>query len=218
MIRIYPSLLSADFSQLGKEIARWEALNIDGYHLDVMDGHFVPNLTMGPSLVKSLRRHTKKTFDVHLMVTNPQLFLEPFAEAGADRLSFHVELEADLGAMIRRVKKLGVKVGLAINPSTSAQKLIPFLTCIDFVLLMTVEPGFAGGKFAPEALDKISEVLNYAPNMEVVVDGAMSAKTAPKVVELGAKGIVAGSSLFKGGLDCYAQNLNELRASFAKFC
>tara|TARA_B000000565_G_scaffold186937_1_gene142218 strand:- start:3991 stop:4647 length:657 start_codon:yes stop_codon:yes gene_type:complete len=218
MIQIYPSLLSADFSQLGNEIARWEELSISGYHLDVMDGHFVPNLTMGPSLVKSLRSHTKKTFDVHLMVANPQLFLEAFAEAGADRLSFHVELEADLDAMIRRVKGLRMKVGLAINPSTSVQKLAPFLMHIDFVLVMAVEPGFAGGKFVPEALNKILEILSHAPEIEVVVDGAMSPQTAPKAVESGAKGIVAGSSLFKGGPDCYTQNLNELLTSFTKFC
>lgn len=211
MIKIYPSLLSADFAHLGAEIQRWDALGIDGFHLDVMDGHFVPNLTMGPSLVKSIRPCTLKAFDVHLMVTNPDVFIEPFIEAGADRISFHVELEGDLNPLIAQVKNHDKKVGLALNPATSVEKLAPYLPMIDFVLVMTVEPGFAGGQFVAKALDKIPEVLAHDPSIDIIVDGGISPKTAPRAVELGAAGLVAGSSLFAGGPDNYQKNLAALQ-------
>jgi|AntRauTorcE11897_2_1112592.scaffolds.fasta_scaffold12256_4 ribulose-phosphate 3-epimerase len=211
MTKIYPSLLSADFAHLGAEIQRWDALGIDGFHLDVMDGHFVPNLTMGPSLVKSIRPYTLKAFDVHLMVTNPDMFIEPFIAAGADRISFHVELEGDLTPLIAKAETHDKKVGLALNPATSVEKLAPYLPMIDFVLLMTVEPGFAGGQFVAKALDKIPEILVHDPSIDIVVDGGISPKTAPRAVELGAAGLVAGSSLFAGGPDRYRKNLAALQ-------
>jgi ribulose-phosphate 3-epimerase len=210
-VEILPSLLSADFSRMGQEIEIWDQLDVQGFHLDVMDGHFVPNLTFGPDFIAALRSYTTKLFDVHLMIEKPEMFIERFIEAGANRISFHIELPANPLPFIKRIKNFGVAAGLAINPSTAVEVLWPYLDQIDFVLLMTVQPGFSGGKFVPKALEKIPDILAQKPAMKITVDGAMGPDTVALAISKGANQIVSGSKLFKGGSRFYAQNIENLR-------
>ncbi len=214
-IDIYPSLLSADFAHMAEAVKHWDALDIQGFHLDVMDGHFVPNLTFGAGLIAALRPYTQKTFDVHLMIEDPLLFLEPFVQAGADRLSFHVELPGDPLRILKSIKEKGCQAGLAINPKTPARALFPYLHQVDFVLLMTVEPGFAGGSFVPEALEKIPDLLSRRADLKVCVDGAMGPETVGLAASKGARQIVSGSKLFVGGAGAYQKNLAALRNSLS---
>ena len=202
-IKIAPSILSADFSMLREEIDRCEVAGADLLHIDIMDGHFVPNLTMGPCVVKKLRPVTKLPFDVHLMVTHPEHFIEPFADAGADYITFHLEAESHLDDCIEKARRLGVKVGLSINPPTPIEKALPYLDRLDMLLVMSVNPGFAGQGFISEVLSKIArareEIEERGLNTVIEVDGGITDQTIAPAAKAGAEIFVAGSYLFKGG-------------------
>lgn len=215
--RIAASLLSADFSQLGKEVEVLQKIGIKQLHVDVMDGHFVPNLTMGPDIVRALRPLTKQIIDVHLMVTDPAKYIKAFLEAGADQISFHVEVEAAIPSLVEIIRSYGKHVGLALNPDTPVEKVIPWLQLVDFVLVMTVQPGFSGGSFVPDAVKKIPVLkaqLDKKPlSGWVEVDGGITPHTLPAVYAAGANVCVSGSYLFQGGPQQYAANLRELLRS-----
>lgn len=200
MNEIAPSVLSADFSKLAAEIEPIEKSGIKFLHIDVMDGHFVPNITFGPSVVKALRPHSKMIFDVHLMISHPLQYAEEFAKAGADYIIFHTECDDDIAETLAKIKKLGVKCGLSIKPKTSPEVLKPFIKELDMVLVMTVEPGFGGQKMISECLDKLAVIREYAdaagvsPLLEV--DGGITAENVAFAASKGAQVIVAGSSVF----------------------
>ncbi|MCK4718201.1 MAG: ribulose-phosphate 3-epimerase, partial [Thermoplasmata archaeon] len=191
------------FSMLREEIDRCEVAGADLLHIDIMDGHFVPNLTMGPCVVKKLRPVTKLPFDVHLMVTHPEHFIEPFADAGADYITFHLEAESHLDDCIEKARRLGVKVGLSINPPTPIEKALPYLDRLDMLLVMSVNPGFAGQGFISEVLSKIArareEIEERGLNTVIEVDGGITDQTSAPAAKAGAEIFVAGSYLFKGG-------------------
>ena len=198
MIRIAPSLLSADFARLAAELDTVASADI--LHLDVMDGHFVPNLTIGPGLVKALRPHTKLTFDCHLMISEPQKYIERFLDAGADMISIHVETEPHLQRALQLIRDGGAKAGIAINPATSAESLSAALDYCDYVLVMTVNPGFGGQKFIEPVVPKIRHISRLIHErglrVDIEVDGGIDARTAPHVVAAGASILVAGSAVF----------------------
>jgi ribulose-phosphate 3-epimerase len=200
MIRIAPSILSADFARLADEIARVEAAGADWLHVDVMDGHFVPNLTLGAPVVAAIRKVTKLPLDVHLMVTNPAELVEAFAAAGADWLTVHVETEPHLHRLIGRIRELGVKPGVVLNPATPLITVEEILPEVDMVLLMSVNPGFGGQSFIPSTLSKIrrlkEQIRQSGRTTLIEVDGGINAVTAPKVVQSGADILVAGSAVF----------------------
>lgn len=199
MVQIAPSILSADFARLGAEVKALEKAGADLIHLDVMDGHFVPNLTFGPMLVKAIRPYTTLPFDVHLMMTNPAPFIAEFARAGADRITVHLESDADIADLIALIKKEKKKAGISIRPKTSVSKLLPYLPMIDLVLLMSVEPGFGGQPFIKHSLEKIVELkaLIGRKNVQISVDGGINDITAPACILAGADILVAGSYVFK---------------------
>ena len=199
MVQIAPSILSADFARLGAEVKALEKAGADLIHLDVMDGHFVPNLTFGPMLVKAIRPYTTLPFDVHLMMTNPAPFIAEFARAGADMITVHLESDADIADLIALIKKEKKKAGISIRPKTSVSKLLPYLPMIDLVLLMSVEPGFGGQPFIKHSLEKIVELkaLIGRKNVQISVDGGINDITAPACVLAGADILVAGSYVFK---------------------
>ncbi len=200
MIKIAPSMLSADFSNLREDIQNIEKSGADLLHLDIMDGHFVPNLTFGPPVVKALRKHTNLPFDVHLMVTNPEDYVEPFADAGADYITVHMEAAPHVHRIVQHIKSLGIKAGVVINPGTSVSTLNSIITDVDMVLVMSVNPGFGGQKFIPSTVEKISQVKSlakmYNPDLEIEVDGGINPETASMVKEAGATVLVAGSAVF----------------------
>ena len=200
MIRIAPSILSADFARLADEIARVEAAGADWLHVDVMDGHFVPNLTLGAPVVAAIRKVTKLPLDVHLMVTNPAELVEAFAAAGADWLTVHVETEPHLHRLIGRIRELGVKPGVVLNPATPLITVEEILTEVDMVLLMSVNPGFGGQSFIPSTLSKIrrlkEQIRQCGRPTLIEVDGGINAVTAPQAVQSGADVLVAGSAVF----------------------
>lgn len=215
MIRVAPSLLSADFSALRWEIHKVEEAGAEILHLDVMDGHFVPNITFGPGLVKNIRPHTKMLFDVHLMISNPDDYIPAFAQAGADFISVHAETCPHLHRTIQNIKAQGVKAAVALNPATPLCHLEYVLSQVDMVLLMTVNPGFGGQKFIPEVLPKISALRKMIDDLgldiPIEVDGGINKETAPLVVEAGANILVAGSAVF--GQPDVAAALTDLQKS-----
>jgi ribulose-phosphate 3-epimerase len=212
---IAPSILSADFAKLGEEVRAIDQAGADWIHIDVMDGHFVPNLTIGPGVVKALRTHTAKPFDVHLMISPVDNFLDAFAEAGANIITVHPEAGPHLHRTIQRVKSLGKKAGVSLNPATPAKALDYVLEEVDLVLVMSVNPGFGGQKFIASQLRKIEAIANRVAKegleVQVEVDGGIDPQTAPQAVSAGATVLVAGTAAFKGGPSAYAANIQALR-------
>ena len=217
--RIAPSILSADFAKLGEEVAAVTAAGADYIHVDVMDGHFVPNLTIGPAVVKALRPHSKLPFDVHLMIAPVDLFIAEFAKAGADIITVHPEAGPHLHRTVQLVKSLGKKVGVALNPATPVDALDYVLDGLDLVLVMSVDPGFGGQEFIPAALDKIKALrkrIDAAKRpIDLEVDGGVNFDTARAAVAAGADVLVAGSATFAGAPGGYAANIRRLRGEGA---
>ncbi|OXS63301.1 ribulose-phosphate 3-epimerase [Rossellomorea vietnamensis] len=199
-MKIAPSILSANFAELGNEIKDVEKGGADYIHVDVMDGHFVPNITLGPMIVKAIRPLTSLPLDVHLMIENPSQYIEAFADAGADYITVHVEADPHLHRTIQMIKGKGVKAGVVLNPGTPAESIRPVLQDVDMVLLMTVNPGFGGQSFIPSVVPKIKQIREWAnevnPSLEIEVDGGINPETAAVCAEAGADVFVAGSAIY----------------------
>lgn len=202
MVKIAPSILSADYAELLKQVILSEKGGADLFHIDVMDGHFVPNITVGPVIVAAMERCTERPLDVHLMIHHPERMIRQFADAGADYLTVHVEAEHDIKKTLKEIKDLGKSPGIVLNPPTPFEKAKPFLRDVDMILIMTVNPGFAGQKFIPEVLSKIRVARDYINReklrVELEVDGGINLETAPKVASAGADILVAGSAIYSG--------------------
>ena len=216
-IKISPSILSADFSQLGNEIKKLEEGGADMIHVDVMDGHFVPNLTMGPPIIKALRKFTKLPFDVHLMISPVHKYIQDYADAGADIITIHPEATENLQESIKHIKKLNKKVGVSLNPETKINKVTNFLNEVDLILVMSVHPGFGGQKFMPEVLDKIKELKEIRDqknlDFDIEIDGGINFDNNKLAIDAGANILVSGTTIFKNNNGNIKKNIELLRSS-----
>ncbi len=214
-IQISPSILSADFSQLGTEIKRLEDGGADMIHVDVMDGHFVPNLTIGPPVIKSLRKHSSLKFDVHLMISPVHKYIEAYANAGADIITIHPEATQNLADSIKAIKNLNKKVGVSLNPESKIELITEFLDQIDLVLIMSVNPGFGGQKFIPEVLDKIKQLKKIQQeknlNFDIEIDGGINFENCKIAIDAGANILVSGTTIFKSNDGDIKKNINLLK-------
>ena len=215
-IQISPSILSADFSQLGNEIKRLEEGGADLIHVDVMDGHFVPNLTIGPPVIKALKKNCSIKFDVHLMISPVHKYIDAYADAGADIITIHPEATDDLSASIKKIKDLGKKVGVSLNPETKVSIIKDHLDQIDLVLIMSVNPGFGGQKFMPEVLDKIKELKNIQKeknlDFDIEIDGGINFENSKMAIEAGANILVSGTTIFKSNNGDIKKNIDLLKS------
>ena len=215
-IKISPSILSADFGQLGNEVKKLESGGADMIHVDVMDGHFVPNLTIGPPVIKNLKKYTKLPFDVHLMISPVHKYIKDYAEAGADIITIHPEATDNLNESVNLIKKLNKKVGVSLNPDTDIDALIDEIANVDLILIMSVFPGFGGQKFIPEIIDKIKklkkikEEKNY--NFEIEVDGGINFSNSKEVLSAGANILVSGTTIFKENNGDIKKNIEKLKS------
>ena len=217
IIKRSPSILSADFSKLGDEIVALEKAGADYIHIDVMDGHFVPNITIGPEVIKRLRSVTKLTFDVHLMISPVNNFIKDFADAGSDIITFHPEATENVSETISLIKKLGKKVGVSLKPKSQINLIENYLNDIDLILIMSVEPGFGGQKFMPEVLDKMKKLRNIIDekklNIDIEIDGGINFDNSKKAKEFGANILVSGSTVFKENDGNLKKNIQLLRSN-----
>jgi ribulose-phosphate 3-epimerase len=214
-VRVAPSILAADFSRLGDELRAIDAAGADYIHIDVMDGHFVPNISLGPVVMKSLRQHCAKPFDVHLMISPVDPYIPDFVDAGADILTVHPESGPHLHRSIQLIKSLGKRAGVALNPGTPAEAVDYVLDAVDMVLVMSVNPGFGGQSFIPAMLDKIAALRGKIDatgrTIDLEVDGGVNGDTAPAIIAAGADVLVAGSAVFSGDAGAYGDNISRLR-------